>query len=451
MCAIVGVADHKEASNLTYLGLHALQHRGQEGAGIVSTDGEQVFAHRRRGLVQDVFGNGTLARLKGSAAIGHNRYSTTGSSNIANLQPLMMKSSLGWVSLAHNGNLVDSEKWTRKLEAEGAIFQTTNDTEVIIHLMARSGEKDLEAALIKALKQVEGAFSIIAMNADKMVAVRDPRGFRPLLMGDLDGSIVFASEDTAFDLIGAKTLREVRPGEMVTISLRNHSAPESSFPFAPKEKAQCVFEYVYFARPDSTIFGNNVHEVRKELGRKLAIEQPAPDAQLVIPVPDSGVPAAIGFAEGAKVPFDMGIIRSHYVGRTFIEPQQSIRDFGVKLKLNPVRSAIQGKNIVVVDDSLVRGTTTRKLVKHLRDAGANKVHIRISSPPITHSCFYGIDTPTRKELIASTHSTDYIREYIGADSLGYLSEQGLMETAASMSGRGFCDACFTGKYPTALV
>lgn len=450
MCAIVGIADHKEASNLTYLGLHALQHRGQEGAGIVSTDGTEVYAHRRRGLVQDVFANGALTRLKGSAAIGHNRYSTTGSSNIANLQPLMMKSSLGWVSLAHNGNLVDADKWTRKLEAEGAIFQSTNDTEVIVHLMARSGEKELEPALTRALQQVEGAYSIVAMNADKLVAVRDPRGFRPLMMGEIDGSIIFASEDTAFDLIGAKCLREVKPGEMISVSLRNQSPPKSSFPFAPQEKAQCVFEYVYFARPDSSVFGGNVHHMRKELGRRLAKEQPAEGAELVIPVPDSGVPSAIGFAEGAKVPFDMGIIRSHYVGRTFIEPQQSIRDFGVKLKLNPVRSAIQGKSIVIVDDSLVRGTTTRKLVKHLRDAGAKKVHIRISSPPITHSCFYGIDTPTRGELIASNHSVEYIREYIGADSLGYLSEAGLLEAAASINGRGFCDACFTGKYPTEL-
>lgn len=449
MCAIFGIVNHAEASHLTYLGLHALQHRGQEGTGIVSTDGQQAYAHRRRDLVQDAFTNGSLKRLKGRAALGHNRYSTAGGSQLANLQPLLMKSSLGWVGVAHNGNLTNAAEWTRRLEKDGSLFQTTSDTEVIVHLMARSKQKELVAAAVDALKQVEGAYSLLILSSEALIAVRDPHGFRPLVMGRLGEAILFASEDTAFDLIGAELVREIQPGEMVVVPVGGGEVV-SLFPFQPVTQRQCIFEHVYFARPDSQVFGSSVHAVRKALGRRLAKEQPAPDADMVIPVPDSGVPAAIGFAEGAGIPFDMGIIRSHYVGRTFIEPEQSIRDFGVRLKLNPVRASIGGKSIVVVDDSLVRGTTSRKLIQHLRDAGAKKVHVRISSPPITHSCYYGIDTPTRNELIAATGTVESIRKFIGADTLGYLSREGLIETAQSQGGKGFCHACFSGDYPTAL-
>ncbi len=449
MCAIFGVSSHKESSKITYLGLHALQHRGQEGTGIVSTDGEEPFAHRRKGLVGEVFTENALGKLPGSSAIGHNRYSTTGGNTMANLQPLLMKSSFGWVAVAHNGNLVNAGELTRKLESSGSIFQSTNDTEVIIHLMARSGESDPERALIQALRQVEGAYSLLVLVRDKLIAVRDPRGFRPLVMGDFLGASVFSSETTAFDLIGAKYRREVAPGEMIVVPLDAPKNLVSSFPFEKAQARRCVFESIYFARPDSLLYGQNVHETRKELGRVLAREQPASGAEVVIPVPDSGVPAAIGFAEASRIPFDIGIIRSHYIGRTFIEPGQSIRDFGVKLKLNPVRECIEGKSIVVVDDSLVRGTTSRKLIKLLRDTGgARQVHLRISAPPTTHPCFYGIDTPTRSELLASSNSVEKIREFIGADTLGYLSLDGLTQAASVKAGPGFCHACFSGQYPT---
>jgi amidophosphoribosyltransferase len=449
MCAIFGITGCDEAANLTYLGLHALQHRGQEGAGIVSTDGKEAYAHRRRGLVADIFTQTALMKLRGRHAIGHTRYSTTGGNNLVNLGPMLLKSSLGWVSIAHNGNLVNAAEIAKKLEAEGSIFQSTNDTEVIIHLMARSNETKLENALVKALSQVEGAYSLIVMNQQSLIAIRDPLGFRPLVMGRLDDAIVFASETTAFDLMGAKYIREVEPGEMIVIEIGRQTVPRSSFPFGKKDRRRCVFEYIYFARPDSVLYGESVHEMRKALGRKLAQEQPAPTADIVIPVPDSGVPGAIGFSEASGIPFDMGIIRSHYIGRTFIEPQQSIRDFGVKLKLNAVSARIKGKEIVVIDDSLVRGTTSRKLIKHLREAGAKKVHLRITAPPTTHSCFYGIDTPTRKELLASHQTVEHIRQYIEADSLGYISLPGLMEvTSKGAAGAGYCHACFSGDYPT---
>lgn len=450
MCAIFGITPHAEASNLTYLGLHALQHRGQEGAGIVSTEGVNPYVHRRKGLVADVFTNGSLHRLKGHTAIGHTRYSTTGANTMANLQPLLMKSALGWVAIAHNGNLVNATALTSALENEGSIFQSTNDTEVIIHLIARSREKNFPSALISALRQVEGAYSLLVLNQETLIAVRDPYGFRPLVMGNLNGSRIFASETCAFDLIGAQYEREVEPGEMIVVSLQEKGRMESIRPLERAEKKRCVFEYIYFARPDSLLFGDNVHEMRKALGRRLAKEHPTPDAEVVIPVPDSGVPAAIGYAEESSVKFDMGIIRSHYIGRTFIEPRQSIRDFGVKLKLNAVGPALKDKNIVVVDDSLVRGTTSKKIIKMLRDAGAKKVHLRISSPPTTHSCFYGIDTPTRTELLASSESLERIRQFIGADTLGYLSLEGLMDVAGKRAGEGFCHACFSGQYPTVI-
>lgn len=447
MCAIFGIVGHEEAAHLTSLGLHALQHRGQEGAGIVSTDGNQPHVHRRKGLVGEIFTPGALSRLKGHSAIGHTRYSTTGGNTIENLQPMLMKSVLGWVAVAHNGNLVNATELTAQLERDGSIFQSTNDTEVIIHLMARSKEKNLACALVTSLKQVEGAYSLVVLTADTCIAVRDPMGFRPLVMGELGGRTVFASETNAFDLIGAAYLREVRPGEMIEVSLKDKRS-KSSHPFAPAELKRCIFEYIYFARPDSQVYGENVHEMRKALGRRLAREHPAPGADVVIPLPDSGVPAAIGFAEESGIRFDMGIIRSHYIGRTFIEPNQSIRDFGVRLKLNSVSHCIRGKNVVVVDDSLVRGTTSKKVIRMIRDAGAQKIHVRISAPPTTHSCFYGIDTPTREELVASSHDVVQIRDFIGADSLGYLSLDGLVEAASRKTGSGFCHACFSGKYPT---
>ncbi len=449
MCAIFGIIGDPEASNLTYLGLHALQHRGQEGAGIVSTDGEHSFVHRRAGLVADVFNSGILSQLKGVAAIGHTRYSTAGgSNNAAALQPFHMKGSLGWLSIAHNGNLTNAAKLAADLEAEGAIFQSESDTEVILHLLARSRERDPEKALVSALRQVEGAYSLLVMNHEKLIAFRDPYGFRPLVMGTLRGSPVFASETCAFDLMGAQYIREVQPGEMIVVPLSNPSAMRSISPFAPAPRKRCVFEHVYFARPDSLLYEQRVYQMRKNLGIQLAQEQPASGANVVIPVPDSGVPAAIGFAEASGIPFDMGIIRSHYIGRTFIEPQQSIRDFGVKLKLSPVRSVVEGKDVVIVDDSLVRGTTSRKLIQHLRDAGARKVHFRISAPPTKYSCFYGIDTPTRNELLASRYDIEAISRQIGADTLGYLSLEGLMKVTESASGPGFCHACFSGDYPT---
>lgn len=449
MCAIFGIALNDEAAHLTYLGLHALQHRGQEGAGIVTTNGTGPHAHKRLGLVGEVFDDATLQRLKGTSAVGHTRYSTTGGNTEANLQPVLMKTALGWLSIAHNGNLVDAKQVGESLEKRGSIFQSTTDTEVIVHLVARSEAQDLPNALIAALKQVNGAYSILALNSKSMIAVRDPHGFRPLVMGDFNGSPVFASETSAFDLIGANYVREVKPGEMIQIDLEGPAKGKvtSTFPFQKSELSRCVFEYIYFARPDSQLYGANVHEMRKELGRQLAKERPAPNADVVIPIPDSGVPAAIGFAEQAKVAFDMGIIRSHYIGRTFIEPKQSIRDFGVKLKLSAVSECIKGKSVVVVDDSLVRGTTSKKLIRHLRDAGAREVHMRVSAPPTTNPCFYGIDTPTRKELVASSQSVEDIRAFIGADSLGYLSLEGLMEVASAKVGEGFCHACFSGRYP----
>jgi amidophosphoribosyltransferase len=448
MCAIFGIAGAEEASNLTYLGLHALQHRGQEGTGIVSTQGSEAHIHKERGLVGDIFTNQVIAKLQGHTAIGHNRYSTTGGNTSENLQPVVMKSSLGWLSIAHNGNLVNAGAITKILEEEGSIFQSTSDTEVILHLMAKSQEGNLVKALIHALKQVEGAYSLLVLNQDYLIAVRDPKGFRPLVYGTLNGKPVFASETTAFDLIGATYEREVAPGEMIIVSLKENFSISSSSPFEVTAPKRCVFEQVYFARPDSIVFEETNYQTRKNLGKQLALEQPAADADLVIPVPDSGVYAAIGYSEASKLPFEMGIIRSHYVGRTFIEPRQSIRDFGVKLKFNPVAKVIKGKSIVVVDDSLVRGTTSKKLIQHLRDAGAREVHLRISAPPTAHPCFYGIDTPTKKELLASHHAIDSIRDFVGADSLGYLSLTGLIKVTSELSGNGFCDACFSGHYPT---
>lgn len=448
MCGVFGIYGHPEAANLTYLGLHALQHRGQESAGIVTSDGRQLYEHRAMGLVQDGFDEGQLGKLPGKSAIGHVRYSTAGGSHIKNAQPFAVNYAKGSLAVCHNGNLTNAEELREELEHRGSIFQSDSDTEVLIHLVAMSSQISVEDRIVDALARVQGAYSLLFETEDAIIAVRDPLGVRPLCLGILPASKdahVVASEPTAFDLIGAEYVRDLEPGEMVVIDgagVRSVKLKE------PKPRRMCVFEYVYFARPDSTINGRSVYEVRKALGQKLAKEHPA-EADVVIPVPDSGVPSAIGYASELHLPFEMGLIRSHYVGRTFIEPQQSIRHFGVRLKLNPVSTALHGKRVVVIDDSIVRGTTSRKIVKMVRDAGAREVHLRISSPPTQWPCYYGIDTPTRRELIASSHTTDEIARYITADSLGYLSLEGMVESVAGPKGdaNAFCHACFSGQYP----
>ena len=443
-CGVVGVYGHPEAATLAYLSLYALQHRGQESAGIVASNGEALISHRGMGHVADIFQYDILARLRGHLAIGHNRYSTSGSTVLKNCQPFVVSWAHGALAIAHNGNLVNADELRAKLEARGAIFQSTVDSEVIVHLIARSAETTLLERIIDALSQVRGAYSLVFMTEDRVIAARDPAGFRPLVLGRVGDAVVIASETCALDLVDARLEREIDPGEIVIVSERG---VDSVRPFPASESHHCVFEYVYFARPDSEVFGRNVYEARKELGRQLARETGVP-ADIVIPVPDSGLPAAIGYAEEAGLPFEMGLIRNHYVGRTFIEPSSSIRNFGVKVKLNALREVLAGKRVIVVDDSIVRGTTSRKLVHMIRQAGAREVHVRISSPPTTHPCFYGIDTPTREELIASSHGVGDIQQYLGADSLAYLSLAGLY-TFAGGRRAGFCDACFTGRYPIA--
>jgi amidophosphoribosyltransferase len=448
MCGIFGIVGHPEASNLTYLGLHALQHRGQESAGIVASDGQCLRAHREMGLVADIFTAEVLEKLPGHAAIGHVRYSTAGVSHLKNAQPLSVEYMGGHLSIAHNGNLVNAQELRTALEADGAIFQSNSDTEVIIHLIARSKQPTFEQKLVEALSQVKGAYSLLLLTEKKLVAVRDPNGFRPLVLGRLKNSWVLASETTALDLIEAEFIREIEAGELVVLDERGLHASQ---PFPPTKLGRCIFEHVYFAKPDSVLFGSSVYETRKEMGRQLAREQPAPGADLVIAVPDSGVPAAIGYAQASGIPYDVGLIRSHYVGRTFIEPQQSIRHFGVKLKLSAVRQVLKGKRVVVVDDSIVRGTTSRKIVKMLKAAGALEVHLRISSPPTQWPCFYGIDTPSRQELIASSHSVEEIARYVTADSLGYISLRGLGTAVGDRERNTFCTACFSGEYLTGNV
>ncbi|MBI4509679.1 MAG: amidophosphoribosyltransferase [Deltaproteobacteria bacterium] len=446
MCGIFGITGHPEAANIAYLGLHALQHRGQESAGIVSSDAGKLHPHRGMGLVTDVFDSGAMARLPGRAAIGHVRYSTAGSSDIRHAQPFSVQYAHGAIAVAHNGNLVNADALRTRLETAGSIFQSTSDTESIIHLLAHSREKDTVDRLTSSLRQLEGAFSLLFLTETKLVAVRDPHGFRPLALGRLKDAFVLASETCAFDLIEAEFIRDLDPGEIVVV---DSSGMRSYYPFSGDNvpKRFCVFEHVYFARPDSRVDGQSVYRVRERMGRILAKEHPV-DADVVVPVPDSGIAAAIGYARESGIPYDMGLIRSHYVGRTFIEPQQSIRHFGVKLKLNAVREVLEGKRVVVLDDSVVRGTTSRKIVKMIRAAGAREVHVRISSPPSTHPCFYGIDTPTRSELIASSHSVDEIARYLTCDTLGYLSEKGLMAAVSAPESReGYCAACFTGQYP----
>lgn len=441
-CGVFGIFDHPEASNLVYLGIHALQHRGQESAGIVTSDGADMYQHRGLGLVADVFDGEILSRLKGHIGIGHVRYSMSGTAHIKNAQPLAISCWRGSLAIAHNGNLVNADQLRHELELDGSIFQTANDTEVILHLIAKTREAELRDALIAAMRRVKGAYAIILLNKDQMIAVRDPNGFRPLVVGTKNGSMVVASETSALDLINAKFIREVEPGEMLVFT---RQGMESYFPFSPAKPSFCVFEQIYFARPDSMIFGQSVYEVRKRLGQQLARENPI-EADMVVPVPDSGIVAALGAAEEYGMPFEIGLIRNHYVGRTFVEPQQSIRDFGVKLKLNPVRSLIEGKRVVIIDDSIVRGTTSRKLVRLIRGAGAKEVHVRISSPPVIGPCRYGIYMPNAAELIANQKTVQDICRFIDADSLGYLSVAGLIKAVGACSNN-HCRACFDLSYP----
>jgi amidophosphoribosyltransferase len=450
-CGVFGIYGHPEAANLTYLGLYALQHRGQESAGIVASTGADLNVHRAMGEVEEIFQPDALKKLKGASAIGHTRYSTAGDKALLNAQPILIDCNKGKIAVAHNGNLTNALEHRRRLEHRGSIFQTNSDTEVIVHLIARSQARNFSAALGDALNQVEGAYSLLVLTPEEMYAVRDPRGFRPLALGKmttLEGNEawVVASETCAFDLINAEHVRDVEPGEMLRVS---RSGIETIRFSAPKPHQFCVFEHVYFSRPDSTVFGRSVNESREMLGRLLAREHPV-EADMIVPIPDSGVPAAIGYSLESGIPFRMGLIRNHYIGRTFIEPSQAIRNFGVKLKLNPVRNLVNGKRVVLVDDSIVRGTTSRKLVRLMRDAGAKEVHMRISCPPTISPCYYGVDTPTKEELIASSNKPEQVCKYLGADTLGYLSMAGLRQAVNDKNGE-FCTSCYTGIYPTDLV
>jgi amidophosphoribosyltransferase len=445
-CGVFGIFGHKDAARLVYLGIYGLQHRGQESAGIAIADGSKIDCYKGMGLVSEVFNEEILATLKGQLAIGHIRYSTSGSSELKNAQPFVVDYFQGSVAIAHNGNLVNIQSLREKLGSHGSIFQSTMDSEVIVHLLARANEDTFEKRLIKALKQVKGAYSLLVMNKDQLIGVRDPHGFRPLCLGVLDGSYVFASETCALDLIRAEYLREIEPGELVIVDKKGL---RSLKPFPKTSPTQCIFEYIYFARPDSLAYGESVYRIRKNLGRELAKESPV-DADIVVPMPDSGNCAALGFSEISGIPFEMGFIRNHYVGRTFIQPSQPVRDLGVKIKINPVRDVIKGQRVVVIEDSIVRGTTSRTRMKNLREAGAREVHMRVSCPPHRYPCFYGIDFPTREELIASSHSTEEIREYLGLDSLGYLSTEGMIKSMP-FKKHDFCLSCFDGNYPVPCV
>ena len=440
-CGVFGIQGHAEAANIVYLGLHALQHRGQESAGIATTDGNQLHTEVGMGKVGDIFDTQKLGRLTGSAAVGHVRYSTAGSSDLKNAQPMRARCHKGELAVAHNGNIVNAETLRADLEAQGSIFSSSSDTEVILHLIARSRHHELEGAIVDGLGQVKGAYSLVFLSRDKMIGVRDPMGFRPLSIGRMDGSWILTSETTALDLVGASFVRDVEPGEVVVFS---GDQVRSYKPFAAAEPHACIFEYVYFARPDSLLWGKNVSRVRKQLGIELGKEAPC-EADVVIPIPDSGVYAAMGYAAQTGIPYDHGLVRSHYIGRTFIEPAEGIRHFGVRLKLNPVREVLSGRRVVLVDDSIVRGTTSRKLVSMVREAGATEVHMRISCPPTVGPCYYGVDTPRRSELIAATHSHEEIRRHLRADSLAYLSLEGMHRAVGSI--KGFCNACYTLKYP----
>ena len=444
-CGVFGIYGHLEAAKMAYLGLYALQHRGQESAGIASADGVRVRVTKQMGYVNDIFDEATLAPLTGHVAIGHTRYSTAGESRLANAQPILIDCVHGQVGICHNGNIVNANETRERLVRAGSIFQTNSDTEVVLHLYARSQAASVEDALVESVTQLTGAFSFALITKDLLIAVRDPHGFRPLALGKLGDGWVVCSETCALDLIGATYVRDVEPGEVLIIGAHGL---RSIKPFPPLALSHCIFEHVYFARPDSEVFGQSVNEVRTNLGRELARETGVA-ADVIVPIPDSGVCAAIGYSEEAKIPLRFGLIRNHYVGRTFIEPAQSIRHFGVKVKLNPVKSILAGKRVVLIDDSLVRGTTSRKIVKMVRACGAAEVHLRISCPPTISPCFYGVDTPRRRELIAATHSLEEIRKYVAADSIGYLSLGGLL---SSVNGKGtsYCTSCYTGHYPVAF-
>ncbi|MGA2134899.1 MAG: amidophosphoribosyltransferase [Bryobacteraceae bacterium] len=450
-CGVFAVYGHPEAAKMAYLGLHALQHRGQESAGVCTSDGNEIHCHKAMGHVAEIFTNAVLAKLPGKLAIGHTRYSTAGDTVLLNAQPFSVACNKGKVAVAHNGNITNAIELRADLERQGSIFQANSDTEVILHLVAHSSERTLAGALRDALLQIEGAFSLVFLAEDRIIVARDPHGFRPLAMGQMElngrACYVFASETCAFDLIGAAYLRDVEPGEMIIVGPEGVTRERYS-PARPL--AHCAFEHVYFARPDSMVFGRAVQESREMLGRLLAREHPA-DADLVVPVPDSGVAAALGYSGESGLPFRHALIRNHYVGRTFIEPSQAIRDFGVKLKLNPVRYLLEGKSVVLVDDSIVRGTTSRKIVRMVRQAGAREVHLRISCPPTISPCFYGVDTPTKRELIASNNSVEDIRKFVEADTLGYLSLAALREAVGDSQKHEYCYACYTGNYPTELV
>jgi amidophosphoribosyltransferase len=444
-CGIFGIFGHPEAASLTSLGLYALQHRGQESAGIAAGDGERMRVARGMGQVADAFKEDTIEKLPGHLAIGHTRYSTAGESKIENAQPFLIDCAHGQIAVGHNGNLVNARELRDELVRAGSIFQTTSDTEVVLHLYARSKAPSVEEALVESIAQISGAFSMVLLTKNRLIAARDPHGFRPLALGRLADAWIVCSETCALDLLGATYVRDIEPGELLVIS---DGGLRSIKPYPPSQLAHCVFEHVYFARPDSYVFGRSVNEVRTALGRILAAEAPAP-ADVVVPIPDSGVCAAIGYAEKAELPLQFGLIRNHYVGRTFIQPQQSIRDFAVKVKLNPVRSILEGRRVVLVDDSIVRGTTSRKIVRLVKAAGAREVHVRISCPPTVSPCFYGVDTPDRKDLIGATHTIDQIRDYVEADSLAYLSLNGL-RVAVGDSQSSYCTSCYTGVYPVSF-
>lgn len=451
-CGVFAIYGHPEAANLTYLGLYALQHRGQESAGLATSDGREIYCYKSMGHVADIFTPEVINRLPGELAIGHTRYSTAGDTVLLNAQPFSVACNKGKIAVAHNGNITNAGDLRRDLEREGSIFQASSDTEVILHLVARSRERTLSGALREALLQLEGAFSLVFLATDRIIVARDPHGFRPLALGQMeqtDGRVahIFASETCAFDLINAVYLNDVEPGEMVSIGPEGMTRER----FAPEQKrSQCIFEHVYFSRPDSIVFGRPVQESRENLGRLLAQEAPV-EADVVVPVPDSGVAAAIGYASESGIPFRQALIRNHYVGRTFIEPSQAIRDFGVKLKLNPIRHLLDGRRVVLVDDSIVRGTTSRKIVRMVRNAGAREVHVRISCPPTISPCFYGVDTPSHSELIAANNSIEEIRRFIEADSLAYLSLESLRCAVGDDQQHHYCTACYTGDYPTEIV
>ena len=444
-CGIFSIVTHPEAAKIAYLGLYALQHRGQESAGIVTSDRNKLYLERGMGYVADLFNQDRLERLPGDSALGHVRYSTSGESAPWNAQPILIDCWRGPIALAHNGNLTNATQLRRELERDGAIFHSTSDSEVVLHLISRSRRRTLQEAFVEALRMIQGAYSMVLMTPEYILAARDPHGFRPLVLGRIKGSYVVTSETCALDLINAEYVREIEPGE---VTLIEGNSLESQFPL-PKEKSSfCIFEHIYFSRPDSLVFGRTVNTSRHEMGRNLAREHPVA-ADVVVPVPDSGVSAAIGYAQESGLPLEFGLIRNHYVGRTFIEPKQAIRNFGVKIKLNPVREILQGRRVVLVDDSIVRGTTSKKIVQIIRATGVREVHVRITAPPLIAPCYYGIDIPTRRELIASSKTVDEICEFLGADSLGYMSIENLMKSLGNKNQ--YCSACFSDKYPTDVI